>query len=154
MYFILYTICASLPLLLSFLLFRKAGLGFFRQLKPVRREAWGSVLFLGRVSLAFLVKLPLCIPHLWLTKAHVEAPVAGSIILASVLLKLGGLGLIRVSPVLTPGPFTYFVIVWALVGSVYIGVLCVQRRDIKILIALSSVSHIRLVAAAVITNSF
>ena len=95
MYFIIYTVFASLPLLMFLrVLVREAGVSSF----PLRKVQVGASLrgslMLGVVLLrgaaAFLVKLPVFFVHLWLVKAHVEAPVSGSMILARVLLKFGG----------------------------------------------------------------
>lgn len=97
--------------------------------------------------MAFLVKLPIYIFHLWLPKAHVEAPVAGSIILAGVLLKLGGYGLIRVLLIFQKISLN-FSSLWvriSLVGGVVVSLLCLRQVDIKSLIAYSSVVHMRIV---------
>jgi len=91
--------------------------------------------------------------HLWLPKAHVEAPVAGSIILGGVLLKLGGYGLIRLSIILYLNivKYNFIFIIISLVGGVLISIRCLIQSDIKILIAYSSVRHISLVLGGVLT---
>jgi len=94
---------------------------------------------------AFAIKLPIFLVHLWLPKAHVEAPVSGSIILAGVLLKLGGYGIIRVSPILGVRNYLLLYFLIATWGGRLLGLLCIQHRDIKVLIAYSSVVHIALV---------
>jgi len=92
-------------------------------------------------AMAFLVKLPMFVTHLWLPKAHVEAPVVGSIILASIMLKLGGYGLIRFS-YFFGGNLSHLVTRLRLVGGLSIRVICLSVNDLKILVAYSSVSHI------------
>merc|ERR1712228_517615 len=79
--------------------------------------------------LAFLVKFPIYFVHLWLPKAHVEAPVSGSIILAGVLLKLGGYGIIRLIRVTNIRIISSQIIALALIGGGILGVLCIVQRD-------------------------
>jgi len=101
----------------------------------------------------FLFKLPIYFFHLWLPKAHVEAPVSGSMILAGVLLKLGGYGLVQLTLLF----FNLFclgfkvILVFSLVSMFYLGLVCVRVNDIKMLIAYSSVSHIALALTGLFT---
>jgi len=96
-YMFFYTLTASLPLLVIFFFIFWIHGSTFMFMVP---SYWGGVLMVYCLIFAFLLKLPLYIFHLWLPRAHVEAPVAGSMILAGVLLKLGGYGLIRVFPII------------------------------------------------------
>lgn len=112
-------------------------------------------LFWATYNAAFLVKLPIYCLHLWLPKAHVEAPIAGSIILAGTLLKLGGYGIFRTSPLLQENSLNYTlpIILIAILGILATALLCLRQTDLKSLIAMSSVSHINLVVAAVLISS-
>lgn len=103
--------------------------------------------------MAFLIKMPIIIFHFWLLKAHVEAPVSGSIILAGVLLKLGGYGMLRVYIFIYEysSCYNYIFICLSLYGIFIVGILCIIQVDIKTLIAYSSVAHMGIVICGIIT---
>nr|UJG45392.1 NADH dehydrogenase subunit 4 [Athripsodes cinereus] len=105
---------------------------------------------------AFLVKLPMVFTHIWLPKAHVEAPVAGSMILAGLMLKLGGYGLIRVLGMFLKLNFKLgsIFMVLSLWGGVYICLLCLHQLDFKKLIAYSSVVHMGIFLSGVMTMTY
>lgn len=146
----IYTVIASLPLLVNIISFNSLFFCFqFKDLELSRHEpllsSFPLALLIVTIIIRFLVKYPIFFTHLWLPKAHVEAPVAGSIILAAILLKLGGYGIIRCAPFLkTNSTATLFIAIFSLLGGVWIRFLCLRQTDIKVLIAYSSVAHIRI----------
>lgn len=153
-YLLFYTLFVSLPLLLGiFYIFNEINYIIIYFLKFFNYELY---LLYFSIIMAFLVKIPIYFVHLWLPKAHVEAPVSGSIILAGIILKLGGYGLIRVIILLQKIGFMYNII-WItirLVGGFYIRLKCFCQVDIKSLIAYSSVAHIRIVIGGIITINY
>jgi NADH-quinone oxidoreductase subunit M len=102
--------------------------------------------------LAFAVKVPMFPVHTWLPDAHVQAPTGGSVILAAIMLKMGGYGFFRFSLPITPDASSYFsfvVIVLSLIAIVYIGFVALVQKDMKKLIAYSSISHMGFVTLGV-----
>ena len=100
-------------------------------------------LFLGFLA-AFSVKIPMWPVHTWLPDAHVEAPTGGSVILAAIMLKIGGYGFIRFSLPITPdaaAALDWLIIALSLIAVVYIGFVALVQEDMKKLIAYSSISH-------------
>nr|YP_009054539.1 NADH dehydrogenase subunit 4 [Caridina gracilipes]AIJ50614.1 NADH dehydrogenase subunit 4 [Caridina gracilipes] len=147
-YMLFYTLFGSLPLLVSLISLYKVGGTLVFGLVPLV-SAGGVVPFIWYICsiFAFLVKLPMFMVHLWLPKAHVEAPVAGSMILAGVLLKLGGYGLMRVCPIFVAisMSWSWVWITLGVVGGTIVSMMCLRQADIKALIAYSSVAHMGMV---------
>lgn len=148
---ILYTITSSLPLLVTLILLAKLTTPSFFLVSPLMSlgsRARASII-IARLSLAFFVKLPMFLTHMWLPKAHVEAPVSGSIFLAAVLLKLGGMGLFRFMGFYQVNRFFCVIMRICLTGVVWVGLICTFNTDIKTIIAYSSVAHMALALAVV-----
>nr|BCS51681.1 NADH dehydrogenase subunit 4 [Scombrops oculatus] len=158
-YFLFYTLAGSLPLLVALLLLQNStgtlSLLTLQYSNPIQLMTYADKLWWAGCLLAFLVKMPLYGVHLWLPKAHVEAPVAGSMILAAVLLKLGGYGMIRMLVMLEPltKEMSYPFIIFALWGVVMTGSICLRQTDLKSLIAYSSVSHMGLVVGGILIQT-
>nr|QYK19546.1 NADH dehydrogenase subunit 4 [Pseudocheilinus hexataenia] len=158
-YFLFYTLAGSLPLLVALLTLQNTA-GSLSMLtlhygQPLSYSTYADNLWWAACLLAFLVKMPLYGVHLWLPKAHVEAPVAGSMVLAAVLLKLGGYGMMRVLVILDPmtKELGYPFLILAMWGIIMTGSICLRQTDLKSLIAYSSVSHMGLVVGGILIQT-
>nr|AMH85625.1 NADH dehydrogenase subunit 4 [Drosophila mediopunctata]AMH85651.1 NADH dehydrogenase subunit 4 [Drosophila roehrae] len=153
-YLLFYTLLVSLPMLIGiFYLMNKMGtMNFYL----MNNFMFNYDLLYFCMMCAFLVKMPMFLVHLWLPKAHVEAPVSGSMILAGIMLKLGGYGMLRVISLLQLMNMKYSFI-WvsiSLVGGVLVSFVCLRQTDLKALIAYSSVAHMGIVLAGLLTMSY
>nr|AQM37748.1 NADH dehydrogenase subunit 4 [Unio crassus]AQM37762.1 NADH dehydrogenase subunit 4 [Unio crassus] len=154
-FMVLYTVGASLPLLMFVLclmsIYGSVNLSFLSSCDVSMKD----FLFFLMAIVAFLVKVPMYGLHMWLPKAHVEAPVAGSMLLAGVLLKLGGYGLARFMSFLSVCNTFGFtcVICLCIFGGVMGSVICCFQTDIKSLVAYSSVGHMSLVLCGLMSGS-
>ncbi len=143
--FFLYTFLGSVFMLVALLYLYSVtssfDIGTFQKAPlPFAAQVWVFIAFL----LAFAVKIPMWPVHTWLPDAHVEAPTGGSVVLAAIMLKMGGYGFIRFSLPITPDACQYFddvMIVLSLIAIVYIGFVALVQEDMKKLIAYSSISH-------------
>ena len=143
--FFLYTFLGSVLMLVGLVyLYIKGGsfqlADLYAMPLTAKEQTWLFFAFL----IAFAVKIPMFPVHTWLPDAHVEAPTAGSVILAAIALKIGGYGLLRFSLPIVPDAgheWAMFVIVLSLIAVVYVGLVALVQDDMKKLIAYSSVSH-------------
>nr|YP_009944078.1 NADH dehydrogenase subunit 4 [Tyrannus savana]QOD95922.1 NADH dehydrogenase subunit 4 [Tyrannus savana] len=158
-YLLFYTLISSLPLLVAILhLHTQTGtmhLTMMKLIHPSLTDSWTGIMSSLALLLAFMVKAPLYGLHLWLPKAHVEAPIAGSMLLAALLLKLGGYGIMRMSMITNPllNHLHYPFLTLALWGALMTSSICLRQIDLKSMIAYSSVSHMGLVVAAVMIQT-
>nr|QXM16407.1 NADH dehydrogenase subunit 4 [Scelimena melli] len=150
MYLILYTFLASLPLLSAILWLETSSCNLMYVLL---KDQFNSLYMYVAMVMAFLVKLPMYMFHVWLPKAHVEAPISGSMILAGVLLKLGGYGVIRLLKCnyLFSLSVNYLFVTLSLWGGFLVSLICLRQVDLSMLVAYSSVAHMSLVISGLFT---
>ncbi len=144
--FFLYTLLGSLLMLVALLYLYHATDGSFsiRDHHAVGLSLDTQILIFLAFLAAFAVKVPMFPVHTWLPDAHVEAPTGGSVILAAVMLKMGGYGFVRFSMPVAPDAsheLSWLMIALSLIAVVYIALIALVQRDMKKLIAYSSISH-------------
>jgi NADH-quinone oxidoreductase subunit M len=152
--FFLYTLLGSLLSLVALIYLYNVSGGSFSLLDfhrlPLTLGA--QILIFMAFFMAFAVKVPMWPVHTWLPDAHVEAPTGGSVVLAAIMLKLGGYGFLRLSLPIAPDASQYlagFVITLSLIAVVYIGLVALVQSDMKKLIAYSSISHMGFVTLGI-----
>lgn len=157
--FFLYTLVGSLLMLVSILFLYKLNISQgndrtfeIQQFFNINIEPGTQIWLFLAFALAFAIKVPMFPFHTWLPDAHVEAPTAGSVILAGVLLKMGTYGFIRFCLPIFPYASHYFavpIIILAIIGIIYGALMALVQQDIKRLVAYSSVSHLGLVVLGI-----
>ena len=143
--FFLYTLLGSLLMLVAFIyLFQRTGsfnvVDFYNVPLTLNEQIYIFIAFF----MAFAVKIPMWPVHTWLPDAHVEAPTAGSVVLAAVMLKLGGYSFLRFAMPIAPDAshhLSNIMIVLSLIAILYIALVALVQKDMKKLIAYSSISH-------------
>mgnify|MGYP000070508074 CR=1 FL=1 len=145
MKFFLYTFFGSVFMLVSFIyMYYQSGSFAILDFHTMQLGMTVQILIFIAFLLAFAVKIPMFPVHTWLPDAHVEAPTAGSVVLAAIMLKMGGYGFVRFSLPITPDAsmtLDWLIIGLSLIAIVYIGIVAMVQSDMKKLVAYSSISH-------------
>ena len=151
--FFLYTFLGSVFMLIALLyLYSQSNTFEIAQLYPLSLSLEVQILLFLAFLVAFAVKVPMWPVHTWLPDAHVEAPTGGSVILAAIMLKIGGYGFLRFNLPITPDAsrtLDWLLIALSLIAIVYIGFVALAQKDMKKLIAYSSIAHMGFVTLGI-----
>ncbi|MGB5279237.1 MAG: NADH-quinone oxidoreductase subunit M [Gammaproteobacteria bacterium] len=151
--FFIYTFIGSVLMLVSLIYMYYQGDSFsILDMHMLKLDITEQTLIFLAFLLAFAVKVPMWPVHTWLPDAHVEAPTGGSVILAAIMLKIGGYGFLRFSLPITPDAsqaLDWLIILMSLIAVVYIGFVALVQRDMKKLVAYSSIAHMGFVTLGI-----
>jgi NADH-quinone oxidoreductase subunit M len=151
--FFLYTFLGSVCMLIALIyMYNKSGSFSILNMHNLGITATEQAWIFWAFFIAFAVKVPMFPVHTWLPDAHVQAPTGGSVILAAIMLKMGGYGFLRFSLPITPDAsleFSNIIIILSLIAIIYIAFIALVQRDMKKLIAYSSISHMGFVTLGI-----
>nr|YP_009728667.1 NADH dehydrogenase subunit 4 [Asobara japonica]QHR84923.1 NADH dehydrogenase subunit 4 [Asobara japonica] len=154
MYMLFYTLVGSLPLLIMIMLIQQNNNTSMMNILWMKNIYNMNNLYLFLImNMAFFIKMPMYMLHLWLPKAHTEAPISGSMVLAGIMLKLGSYGLYR-SMMIFPNMMTsmnIYMIIISLIGSLISSLICMNQNDLKVIVAYSSIVHMSMLLSSMFT---